>query len=614
MLCHSTPMNYLVDFNIPRSRITALVSAFRNLGKISRVNTANVNNSDDAATDLGFATAAFPVFTFTLLVILRRAAEVIGYAPNLGVLLVLSTAAVVVVTLATADRAQRGAYAGIVLFLVGVATTTALVFRKIPDNGFDAQAYHLPSVLRLLNGWKPMIEATDLMMANHQPSGMWTLLAGFDCIFGFESGRAVVPILMLAAGGAVWTMLRRIGMAVAPRVVVTILLIANPVAVSQIFTAFADGALYELTLILICSLLMMLDDRRLAPAMLAAATMILVFNTKLAGLLFAPLAVATWGSLLLLRFGSALPLRIGSTVTFMRERRLQIAMLVVASVLAVGFAGWRPYVVNVLEYHRLIYPPPDELGFKPNTGKELPENLKAAGRISKLAALFFAQTNMDGGPVTFKVPGAVASHELRMATDTRNGGFGPFSGATTLAALAALAWATARRTRAGTSNRHRIEVLLGLTAYGFVATILFPEPWWARFVPLAWLIPIGAVCLADTLRASVFVRSCAILCMALSTLNAAIAGNSAVRDAVNSATDIDQKLERMVSAPGPVYLSRGTVWNARIGGQHAAEEVWRKRIWDRGKTAVVIVPRAECQKSEFLSVDVERCAPPKSAP
>lgn len=222
----------------------------------------------------------------------------------ISALLVLSTAASGVLVLAKADRAQRWAYARIVLVLVGVATTTALVFRKIPDNGFDAQTYHLPSVLRLLNGWKPMIEATDLMMSNHQPSGMWTLLAGFDSIFGFESGRAVGVILMFAASAAVWTMLCRIGIAVAPRAVVTILLVTNPVAVSQIFTAFADGVLCELTLILICSLLMMPDDRRLATALLAGAAMILVFNTKLAGLLFGPLAATTWESLLVLRLGS----------------------------------------------------------------------------------------------------------------------------------------------------------------------------------------------------------------------------------------------------------------------------------------------------------------------
>ena len=473
-----------------------------------------VNNSNEAAMDLGFAAAAFPVFTFTLLVILRRGAELAGYAPNLGVTLVLSAVAVGVLML-PADRAQRWTYSGICLFFVSVGATAALVFRKIPDHGFDAQSYHLPSVLQLLNGWRPMIEATDLTMSNHYPSGMWTILAGFNSIFGFESGRAIGPILMLAAGGAVWTMLRTINVAAVPRAVVTVLLVANPVAMSQIFTAFADGVLYELALILICSLLMMLEDRRLSTAMLAGAAMILVFNTKLAGLLFAPLAMVTWGSLLLLR--------LGPVVALMQERRLQAAVLVMAGVLALGFVGWRPYVINVLEYQRLVYPPANELGYDPGTGNQLPANLSTAGPIPKLAALFFARTDIDGGPVEFKVPGTLARHELRMSTDTRNGGFGPFFGAATLVALAALAWATLRPT-SSTPNRDRSEVLLGLTAYGVLATVLFPEPWWARFVPLAWLIPLGTVWLADTLRATLFVRSCAILCMALSTLNVAIAG------------------------------------------------------------------------------------------
>ena len=424
-----------------------------------------MSKRNDALSEFGFAAAAFSVLTFTLLVILRRGAELAGYAPNLGVMLVLS-AAVIVVLMLSADRAHRWVSGGSALFMAGVAATAALGFRKIPDYGFDAQSYHLPSVLRLLNGWKPMIEPTDLTLSNHYPSGMWTILAGIDSIFGFESGRAIGPIVMLAAGGVVWTMLHRVGLAAVPRALVTVLLVANPVAVSEMFTAYADGVLYELTLILICSLLMLLEDRRLATTMLACASTILVVNTKLAGLLFAPLALATWGLLLLLRFGSALVL--------MRDRRSQVAMLVAASVLAVGFVGWRPYVINFLEHHRLVYPPPDELGYKPGTGNQLPTNLSTAGTMVKLAALFFARTDIDGGPVNFKVPGTFTRQELRMSTDTRNGGFGPFFGAATLVALAALGWATIRRTSSRTLDRHGIEVLLGLTAFGFVTTILFP--------------------------------------------------------------------------------------------------------------------------------------------
>jgi hypothetical protein len=80
--------------------------------------------------------------------------------------------------------------------------------------------------------------------------------------------------------------------------VVAITLVANPIALSQFFTAYADGTPYELTLILICSLIIMLEDRGLGAALLAGAAMILVCNTKLTGLFFAALAVATWGGLL----------------------------------------------------------------------------------------------------------------------------------------------------------------------------------------------------------------------------------------------------------------------------------------------------------------------------
>ena len=299
-----------------------------------------------------------------------------------------------------------------------------------------------------------------------------------------KAAERIGPILMLAASGAVWKTFRRVGTAAASCAVVTVMLVANPVALSQIFTAYADGTLYELTLILICALIIMLEDRGLAAALLAGAAMILVCNTKLTGLFFAALAVATWGGLLLFRYGP--------TWTMVRDRHRQIALLVTAGLLAVGFVGWRPYVVNVLEHHRVVYPP--------QAGRVAPPNLDAAGRGWKVAALFFARTDNSEGPVSFKVPGTVDRHELHMGTDTRVGGFGPFFGAETLVALAALAWASVRRTTPRLIYRHRLEVLLGLTAYGLLTTVLFPEPWWARYVPLAWVIPLGAAWLAYALR------------------------------------------------------------------------------------------------------------------
>ena len=553
------------------------------------------------AIDLAFIAAAFPVLVFTLHVILCRGIELVGYAPNLGVCLALAVVAVTMVLGLSAGWGPRWVVIGIAVSLTGIAAVAAIGFRQVPDNGWDSQMYHLPSVLRLLSGWKPMVEATDLTQSNHWPSGTWTTLAGFDAIFGFESGRAIGPILMLAAGGAVWKTFRMVGTTTLPCTIITVMLVANPVALSQIFTAYADGTLYELTLILICSLMIMLEDRGLATTILAGAAMILVCNTKLTGFFFAVLAVATWGALLLFRYGP--------TRAMVQSRHRQIALLVTAGLLAVGFVGWRPYVINVLEYHRIVYPPPDELGYKVGDAFEVPPNLDGAGRGWKLAALFFARTDRIQEPISFKVPGTVDRHELRMGRDTRGGGFGPFFGAVTLVAVAALALGTVRRKKLRMIDLLRVEVLLGLMAYSLLTTALFPEPWWARFVPFAWMLPLCATWLAYTLLPSPLVLGCVTLMVALSIVDGAIAARSAVHDGLSNATDISQKLERMLHDPEPIYLSRGTLWNATINLRSAAEDVWLRRLGDHGKTAVVVLPRAECRKIELLTVDVLRCAP-----
>jgi hypothetical protein len=183
-----------------------------------------------------------------------------------------------------------------------------------------------------------------------------------------------------------------------------------------------------------------------------------------------------------------------------------------------------------------------------------------ASRGLKLAALFFSRTDRRyQEPVSFKVSGTVDWQELRMGRESRGGGFGPFFGAVTLVALAALGWASLRRTAPRMGYPHRAEVLLGLMAYGLLTTVLFPEPWWARFVPLAWLIPLCAAWLACALRPSSLVRACVTLVVVLSILDAAIAACSVGFDAVRSAADINHKLERMLDDPEPVYLSRGTL-------------------------------------------------------
>jgi hypothetical protein len=550
----------------------------------------------------GLVIAAFPVLTFALQVILRRIAELGCFAPNLGACLALAAVVIAIFLAYSVSRNRRATVITIVLFLSAIAALASVGFARMPDNGFDAQSYHLPSVLRLLDGWRPMIEATDLTLSNSYPSAIWTILGGFDAIFGFESGRAINLILIIAAGGAVWALFEQVGASPLQTAVISLTIIANPIAVSQFFTSLADGTLYELALILMCSLIIMIEDRSLICVLLGGASLILVSNVKSTGLFFAFIALAIAAGLLAFHYRSL-------RAVVLPERRRQIMMLAFSGLIAVGFVGWRPYVTNLLEHESIVYPPPAELGYGPGDPNQIPSNLVDAGRIHKLLALFFAQTDVDRGPIVFKFPASFEQHELRMGSATPSGGFGPFFGGATLLSVAALAFATARRSVSSAQHTFT-EALAGLAVYGAVTTVLFPEPWWARFVPLAWLIPIGVAFIAYAAKPSWLVRACVCFVIGLGLMNAGIAAFSAEQDAASFALDIRQKLKRMIREPGPIYLSRGTLWNARVNGRHAAEDVWRQRLLEKGKDQVIVVSREDCQKLDFLTVDVERCAPP----
>ena len=422
--------------------------------------------------------------------------------------------------------------------------------------------------------------------------------AGFDNLFGFESGRALGPLLFAAAAGVTASVLRRVGYSLFMRTMLVIILVGNTVAISQAFTGYLDGPLYELALILICALVLMLDEPHSPATLIAAAALVLLINTKLAAVFFAALSIGTWLLVLVWREG------VSGLWMWLRCRRRDLLLLASAGLIAVLFVGWRPYMVNLVEHHTIIYPPPRELGYRPREPGQVPPNLDRAGCGRKLAALFFARTNVDGGPVEYKIPGTWTSHELRMASDTRNGGFGPFFGIEMVLSAAAFTWTISRCLRL----RH-LELQWSLALTALLTTTLFPEPWWARFVPLAWVLPIAAILLAAAGRPGLVVNGLATLVFSLASINMAIAGYSSVADALNAAQDLREKARSMSLDAQPVYLSRGTLWNSTIKGRHAAEDVWRERLRELGKTDVMILPRSSCIPVQFLSVDVQRCRP-----
>jgi hypothetical protein len=182
-------------------------------------------------------------------------------------------------------------------------------------------------------------------------------------------------------------------------------------------------------------------------------------------------------------------------------------------VLAIGF---RPYVTNIRAHGHLV-------DFGPVGGVGRPYGFRALPSPAMLAASVFARTEADPYP-ELKLPVVVWPHELRSmgAPDPRIGGFGPLFALELLVALLAAGLGVVRQ-RALAIRNPAFVIAVGLA----VISAAFPEPWWARFVPFFWAVPIFlALGTADRSKLS---TQCAALVVALALANggAAFGGNLA---------------------------------------------------------------------------------------
>ena len=365
-------------------------------------------------------------------------------------------------------------YAAVLLAVLGAAALQHRVF----DASYDGQNYHAVAILLLLEGWNPLVDdapvsGREAAPIHHFPKGAWLSAAALARVTGsLEAGKAFTLLLLLASfalvAGAV--ALRR-GRLSRRDAVLALLVAANPVAVKNVFTHMTDGQLAAL-LACLAAYLLVLRDRRDA-AVLAGLVFALVaaVNAKFTGLVFATLVCAG-----------------GLAWHAWRGRPWRRPALAAAAGLAVGtgLLGYAPYVRNTLEHGHPFHPMSAQSGAIPSY---TPPNLRDRTRAEKLLLSAFSATDARPlAPARPKLPLVVHPREIRSAAayDTRLGGFGPLFGLELLLLAGVLGHAVATR-RAAEAD---LLVLAGLL---LVTSALFPEPWWARWIPQLWAVPLLAV-------------------------------------------------------------------------------------------------------------------------
>lgn len=377
------------------------------------------------------------------------------------------------------------------LLFTSVTLIWALATHSFYDPGFDGYAYHLSAIWDIGAGWNPFLSPHNNIWVDSYPNGYWVLQSYIVSVTGLlMSGQALIVGLMAAVALLSYGFfLENCADSIPrfPRIAALIfsgILVANPVVIGQILTHYVDAPLYLFGVAL--ALFLLLDafrEDRLA-RLSALCCIILMVNTKTAALYYTPLIVlAGFMAELAIRRVDGDFLKRG--LSWIRSKGLLFAFTFILGVTVIGF---KPYVTNILDHGQLLYPSVDKI----MKGNE-PANVIPLSAPMKFVYGIFARTDHSewpiDAPVELKIPGTFQLSEFKyLRFDTRRGGFGPFFSLALLAAITAFAIRRiAYQKHNGIISPHAGDGFALFGALMIVASMFFPESWWARYVPFTWL-------------------------------------------------------------------------------------------------------------------------------
>lgn len=386
----------------------------------------------------------------------------------------------------------------------------------VHDFSYDGQQYHQEAVSALADGWNPLgpqpFTGVHELWINAYAKGPWTWSAVWAQLTGsLEAGKSLHLLLGAAAALSVYGALRH-ALCIERRLSAWLAILAalNPVLAYQWATHMNDSLLGSLLLVALSRGLVIAAvpearssrSKAVTLLMLAAATALLA-ATKSSGLAYGILLGAT-----------------GVMVCVLARRWSSLREVVVATsaglIFGVLVIGWNPYVTNTLRHGHPLYPLAGSEKVDIISGNS-PRGVVAAGQFSQLFGSAFSRSHSYLAPVRPrswadctgasaalpedpnsqrmpairpKWPGSMELAELKVfsvRSDVRIGGFGPWFSLALVLALAAFMLAVAR----GGLRGRGLGLALLVPGTVLLLSLVFPEPWWARYVPQLALLPIA---------------------------------------------------------------------------------------------------------------------------
>lgn len=470
------------------------------------------------------------------------------------------------------------------------------------EYSYWGRGFYTDAVVKLADGWNPIYAGAGGVPEIVYRSGkaVWMMDASFYAFLGhYEMAKLhtvmfAIPTFLLARHFFVRLLEGHARLAT----MVTLLLLVNPVAISQLFTYYDDAVLAFLSVCFLILAYLTLNEGYLHSDLLLAIGFIWIFilNMQMGGL---RTAIILGVSLMVF------------VAIFYKKQAVKWLCIRAVAVAVVGFVivGFNPFVQNLLDTGN-----PFCLLFGEHavnvTSAYMPWVLEGKTQLGQFFSSMFASPDtalLDVNIVVQQLTAVVNS--AYAAADVRLRGFGFIGGLLLVVAVVFLVFSLLVRRKPDTEddaiyfddeeeepvyNNYLSErVALLWMSIPIVLLVLFcSTPWWARTVAVFWtLVPLAIVALC--VRRGNAKSGVAKGLLIIAFLNCGLMAFSTISAATSYTADMQGHWERMNVAELPSeedarkhneYMKNFKAWN-KLKGQGESERI-KKAIWTKVENIV----------------------------
>lgn len=363
------------------------------------------------------------------------------------------------------------------IFSVLFIAVVLWAFGYLREFSYDGLNYHVATPLildRALHGIAGAPEPGGIFWALHYPKAFEYFAYTAKALTGhFNSGKSFTLLLSVPAIFALTQLFQTAGISRRVALIAAATCIYNPVAIGQVTSFYIDAAHYYCWTIFSANLLFAIKRLPYSKAQLGGA-LVLLIASKLTGPVFAAISILVF-------IGADFVT--GEKSGLFRKYRGVMAQLVIWSVVAVAIVGYSPYVENVVAGENVLHPVLGKNKVDVMEGK-VSAHFLGLNPLHKMLLSYFSIpfncSSCDEAAPVF-VPSKTRVRDAFIAlhtTDTRFAGFGPFFGIMLIACLASFFW---RKRNAGIVRLYLLATV--------VLVLTHPQSWWARYVPMFYVVP-----------------------------------------------------------------------------------------------------------------------------